>query len=420
MNSLQKFLFIPFTLLVLSGFAQDTIESYLHNNAVNLTSHDLDNSKTINNSFNNYQLFLVGEIHGIKSGQDVDFTLLTYLNHKLKVKTYVAEFDFAKAYLLNKYLQTGNENLIDSVFRDWAREDAQWANTDFQEKIRKIRIYNQSLNPLQKIHFEGIDQIQNPLLVADYLKELLSEKQYNDVNKLFNPLIHALEAKNDSLIISTSADLLDTLRKVKKLNGNKADDLLFAVKNCTQVRASREAVMYSNFKELFKLRNWEKEKLYGFFGFFHILQSKANGGKSSALANRLQNDKELTLRGKILSIGVLYIDSKMTTPNSALPEAWQQKGKRYATINQYNHDGPLVRLDGIEDFKKVTKPNTITLFNLITPGSPYLNKSLDIHYADIVPESQRLQMNESGKHITDYFQYVILVRNSEPTNPIIP
>jgi len=416
MKLLTKSLLLLFVLITRNVCGQPAA-TYLATHATDLSIGTIKDSKTIGPDFYTNHLFLVGEIHGIKRGQDVDLALLTLLNKKINLTTYIAEVDFAKAYFLNQYLADGDESLIDAVFKDWAEQDAQWANTDFQDKIRKIRRYNMTLKPEQRIHFEGVDQIHNPLLVARYFKEILKDSQFKNSRLAFDPLLVTLEMKNDSLIIQSAAQLIDKLNKDHSV---KNDEILFALKNCTQVKISREAVMHSNFKELFRMRNWEKQKLYSFMGFGHILQSKTNNDKSVFLAYRLENDTSLPLKGKIVSIGMIYLDSKMSMPSAGLPAQFQDKGKRFTAFSQYNHDGPLIMLDGIADFKAVTKENSTTLFDLHASGSPYLTKSFVIKYAKIMPKEQRLYFDEKGKFITDYLQYVVLIRNSAETNMLLP
>jgi len=415
MKSFTQLLLLFFIFLAGNTRGQSAV-TYLSNNAADLTDGTIKADKLLRPDFYANQLFFVGEIHGIKKGQDVDLAFLKLLNKKIKLKTYVAEIDFSKAYLLNQYLANGDETLIDAVFSDWTVENAQWANIDFQDKIRKIRKYNLTLKRGQQIHFEGIDKIHNPSLVARYFKEVLNDKQSANIRLSFDPLIRALEAKNDSLIIHSATDLISSLQAEDIIT----DEILFALKNCTFLKTSREAVMHTNFKELFMMRKWENEKLYSFLGFGHVLQAKTNDDKSVFLAHRLANDPSLPLQGKIVSIALIYLDSKMSMPSAALPAQFQDKGKRFTAFSQYNHDGPLIVLDGIEDFKTVTTANSTTLFDLHAAGSPYFTKILNINYADIMPKDQRLYFNEKGKFVTDYFQYVVLVRNSGPAIMLLP
>jgi len=417
MNALRKLLCIPLMLLTLQALAQQN-EAYLRRHAVPVDADSLMDNKMLDSDFYAHQLFLVGEIHGIQKGQDIDYTFLTVLNRRRKVKTYVAEIDFAKAYFLNEYLKTGDERLIDAVFKDWVEQDAQWANIDFQQKIRKIRLYNQSIKKGSGIHFEGIDQIQNPSLVADYLQVMLKAKPV--YLKEADALIKALQLKNDSLIVQQAGLLLQKWEHSLKRGNTDDDNLRFALGNCIAISSPREIQLFNNFKKLFAMRNWKDEPLYGFFGFAHVLGAKANNGRSTSFAYMLAHDEALRLNGKIAAVGLLYVDSKMMTPNRSLPAAWQQKGTRFTAIGQYNHDGPLVKLQDIESFKGASVPGSVTLFDLAASDSPYLNTALAITYAAMMPASQRLLLNAAGAKITDYLKYVLLVRNSEGTQPIKP
>ncbi|WP_306351113.1 hypothetical protein [Flavobacterium sp. '19STA2R22 D10 B1'] len=419
MNLFQKLLSIITLLLSINSSSQSTT-AYLSSHSIDVFA-DLANSiETIDPQFYKHQLYLVGEIHGIKSGQDIDYTLLTLLNKKINVTTYIAEIDFAKAYFLNQYLKTGDEKLIDIVFQDWVEQDAQWANTDFQNKIKKIRQLNQTLQPNQRIHFEGIDKIQNSILVAKYIRILQKNKFIQKTSLVFGPLLEALDKKEDASIINISTQLLEQLQQNKdfKSNPKPFNALEFALTNCTLLKSSREVTLYENFTSLYKIKEWENKKLYGFFGFAHILQSKGNEGKSEFLATKIEKNPDLQLDGKILSLALLYVNSKMTIPTIALPEAWQEKDKKFTATKHFNHDGELINMEGIEDFKIVTKPNSNTLFNLAGIASPFFHKNIVIHYADTMPKGQRLLLNENGKYTTDYFQYIILVRDSEATQPI--
>ncbi|MBB2148285.1 hypothetical protein [Pedobacter gandavensis] len=418
MTLIKKILLGASLFCSMNGAAQN-VNSYLSNHAIDLSRGITNHQDKLDRTFFNHQLFILGEIHGIQKGQDIDYDMITLLNSERNINTYIGEFDFAKAYLLNQYLQTGDEQLIDEVFEDWVAQNSQWGNLDFKNKIRRIRVYNQGLKPKQRIYFEGIDEIHNPVLVARYFKEVLKDPSLKGWRSSFQPLINALSAKNDSSIISIATQLKKQVELNTALKGSsKLEDLRFALKNCSLKNSNRERLLYDNFVDLFKIRNWKDKKLYAFFGFGHVYQSLGNPGKFKSLAYMLDHDENLALKGKILTMVLLYVDSKMMMPTAFTPEAWQTKGKTYGNLTQFNHDGRLVNFDGIEDFKSVTKTNTTTLFNLEAEGSPFLRKSITINYGDMMPKGQRLLLNEEGKYTTDYFQYIVLVRNSEATVPI--
>jgi hypothetical protein len=78
----------------------------------------------------------------------------------------------------------------------------------------------------------------------------------------------------------------------------------------------------------------------------------------------------------------------------------------------FNLDGPFVLAKGIKDLEEVTTENTITLFNLNKIDSPYRNNQnlasmkVNLFGDDLIP-------NNVNQKTTDFFQYVVLIRNSK-------
>lgn len=405
-----------------TAVSAQSVTDYLNKNSADIT-RQVTESAIVDADFFDHQVFLLGESHGVSEPQNVDFNFLKLLNRKAGVRTYVAEVDFAKAWYLNEYLDHGGETKLDTVFADWVRQDAQWANKDFQEKIRKIRALNQTLPASKRIHFTGIDQIHNPVLVATYLDALLAKKPLTRYKNQFNTLSRLLRETAPDSVISNEAGRLMTFLQTNafaKLASEERQTLTYALTNCVQIGARREGVIYENFKTCYLTQQWAKQKIYGFWGFFHVLQAKANEGKSSSFVDRLLSDTTLALRGKVLSIGFLYVGCNMALPTQFLPPVVQAKGKHFTSFDQMNYDGPMTTFGFINDFKQVTQPNTVTLFKLDGTASPFRQQPVKITYSNFVPASQRLHLNEPGKQMADYFQYVILVRNSPAVTTIVP
>ena len=163
---------------------------------------------------------------------------------------------------------------------------------------------------------------------------------------------------------------------------------------------ARDAAMIANFKQLVKKQHLTNEKFYGFFGYFHTLQKAATSGVKPFA-------EELSDSGfKTTSLVSYTLDSEMYLPeNPQFPTPPEEK------IDWVNADGPLMLVKGIYDLKEVSIPNTITLFKLNTPGSPYfksrhlISSKVRVFGNNIVPLENTA--------VTDYFQYVFLLRNSK-------
>ena len=54
----------------------------------------------------------------------------------------------------------------------------------------------------------------------------------------------------------------------------------------------------------------------------------------------------------------------MLMTSAFLPEPWQTAGQRYSQTDKFNHDGPLVKIDGMEELKGQTLTGSTTLFAL--------------------------------------------------------
>jgi hypothetical protein len=387
-----------------------------------------DNLPVFDAAFYDNQLFLLGESHGVQKPQAIDFALLKHLNQRVGVRYYVAEVDMSKAYFLNQYLQTGNDSTLMKVFRSWVRETAQWANRDFFDKIRQIRTLNQSLPARRRIRFLGIDRIQDRALVADHLNELLATKITADKKD-----VPSIRLRADSLRQYLTTKTPDSLRAGvalrwladmdanpamygRKMGQPTTDDLRHLLQNVAYLKTlrSREKTIFTNFCTLYNRLNLQTEKLYGFWGFFHILQAPtADGGTSFATMLRAS---DLPVRDKIVSLACTYVGCRMMLPTAFLPPFWQEIGKTYSRVDKFNNDGPMMTTEGIAELKTITQPGTTTLFRLT--GTERGSRPLRITYSPFMPAAQQMQF-DTARPVTDYYQYDFLIRDSPATEPLI-
>ncbi len=101
-----------------------------------------------------------------------------------------------------------------------------------------------------------------------------------------------------------------------------------------------------------------------------------------------------------------HVNSEVYFPeNDQFPSPENEK------LGFLNDGGPIVLVKGIKDLKKVTTPNTVSIYNLNGDGSPYKNSKdlagIKVNFlgSDILPVN-------AEANTTDLFQYVILGRNS--------
>jgi hypothetical protein len=142
------------------------------------------------------------------------------------------------------------------------------------------------------------------------------------------------------------------------------------------------------------------QKLYGLFGFFHVLQ-KGKDATNDPFATRLKN------KGYKVSSFVSYtIASEMYLPkNPQFPTPADEK------VDWVNADGPLMLVKGIQDLKELSRPNSISLFKLNAAHSPYATSQNLITVKSRLFGENIIPVEKT--HTTDFFQYVFLLRNSK-------
>jgi hypothetical protein len=370
-------------------------------------------------AFYDNQLFLLGESHGYQKPQQVDLALLKHLNRRAGVRTYIAEVDPTKAYYLNQYLQTGNDSTLMRVFQSWIASQAQWGNRDFFRKIQAIRTYNQALPKGKQIRFVGIDALQDRALVAEFLREQTTAQWPRRDLALRDSVVAVLTAKPrrpDSLAAPFAQQWLANLTQYSADYKVFAPDMLWAMRATLQTLIyrktikSREKTIFATFSDAITGLKLGNEKLYGFWGFYHVLQAAPE--KSGEPFAAMVNKSDLPMRGKVVSLACRYVDSFMMLPTQFLPPFWQDKGKPYTNLDKFNDNGEMMNVAGIDSLIAQSRPNTVTLFKL--PGTLAGQQPQKVTYSPFMPENQRLNF-DPNKPTTDYFQYIVLVRNSAAT-----
>ena len=386
--------------------------SYLERNAspVDLDSHspfaiapkDLDK-----------RLILVGEIHGMKVGQEIDFAMLRLLNAEMGVRNYVGEIDPAQAAEFNAYLADGDEAHLRRVFDYWVSENAQWANREFMAKIRKIKALNDTLPAERRIRFIGLDRVQDMALMAAYLDKLLAAlpegawpgqgalraalttdtaRSENEAN---SPLpLAAVEA--GKTLPAVASDGIDPAiwRALREAIANLSDRALLK---------GREGAITASFERLANDPELAGEKFYGLWGQFHVLNATIQGGKP--FVRRLQ-EGDGAFKGDILSFNIINLDSEMLFPIKSFgaPEPYFDL--------PYSLDNPLlVFVSGINDAKEAAVA-PMTLFKMNNENTPYAGTNRLGAVGGLLGMMQPFVIDASSVGPDGASQYMILAKGS--------
>lgn len=374
-------------------------------------------------AFYRNKVFLLGESHGVQRVQELDFALLRHLNRRAGVRHYLAEMDCAQAHYLNAYLHTGDEVALQRVFAGWVRAQAVWGNADFAQKIRRIRQLNQRLPVRRRICFVGIDGVQDPALVADYLAELSAGR------RALPPAIAASLDSVQRVLRAPSGRAAAGAERLRQALQTAAPacrlalgpvsyaQLQYALLNVSYARTlpEREAQLFANYQAALDLWHLHHAKLYGLWGLGHVLQRPALGGYVDWAA-RLRAS---TVPGhdQVVSLLCTYSGCRMMTASATLPLAWQTPHQPFTACDKYNHDGPLVILSGLAPLLQTTLPGSTTLVQLDAPGATAHRLPAQLRYAPGLPASQQLRLDPTLPAIA-YVQYLLLVRDSPATQPL--
>lgn len=365
------------------------------------------------------RLILLGEVHGMQIGQELDFAMLRMLNASSGVRWYVGEFDPAQAAQFNAYLVDGDESRLRRVFGFWVQENAQWANREFLEKIRKIKALNQSLPPEQRIRFIGMDRVQDMPLMARHLdvilasvpegtwpgqagliKTLQSDAARTE-NKPDAPLPLAAVAADETLPPTAPQGIDPALWKL----------LRESVKNLSDraLLKGRERAITASFQRLAADPAFANERAYGLWGQFHVLNATVQGAEP--FVRQLQNG-DSSFKGQILSVTIVNLDSRMMLPA-------QSFGLKEPYIEiPYSLDNPLlIFVSGINEVKQAAV-SPLSLFKLNAEQTPYPGTDKLGTVGGFLSWLQPFSLDATSVGAEGAMQYAILERASGALTPL--
>lgn len=404
---------LVFSLIYGSVYGQENkFIDYLKNNKTVLDLNSKTQWQQLKSDAEQNQFLILGESHGAQDAQLIDFSLLKYLNKTVGTKNYIGELDYAQSTSINEYLKTGNEILLKNVFRNWVRENAQWGNYDFYNKIIKIKTLNKTLPKSKQITFTGIDKVQDYDLYFKLIDKFIGTKKnplLDSLRLILNTNFNESEITKISIFAKKYSDIIEKNKMgFEQLFGKKLPLFKYLIQNLSYSSSkesgiSRPEAMFRNYKQLYSILHFENEKLYGMWGYFHSHQVPVQY-VGEDFASKLVSSDHPSAK-KVISIVCLPIDSKYNVWDSK-SQTWKRQPFSY-------DDKSLLQVDGIEDLKTLTTINTTTLFKINGLNSPFA-KTGNL-FNGTSPQGKLM----GDFKLRDYaYQYVILMRNSDWLNPL--
>ncbi len=355
----------------------------------------------IDDSLAGKELFVTAEVHGLAVNQQLEFEFLKYFQENAGIKYYLQELPYSTSMLLNNYLASGDEEILKKVYSP-LKGTYEWTQEKY-DHWQKVYEYNRTLPPEQKIIVLGFDiehQLENAFW---YLNTILPEKEAPETIDYFINEIRTIyrDSKYEQKMTRDfTGRLLGNINKYEKIYRDYLGTDFFGFdlvsqniiyrdvaykKRENEWNSTRDEMMYENFLKIYD--QYPAGKFYGQWGLNHAFQQKQGG--VNWFAARLDNEKDSPLKGKILSIVYLYQDCE------------------HILNGNYRNDFLTTYVSKNRAMDQLGKGD-ITLFKLNGANSPYTQGLI----WPLVVEKP-----EAGS-TTDYFQYVILLKNSGPSTPL--
>ncbi|RZJ27583.1 MAG: hypothetical protein EON85_10885 [Brevundimonas sp.] len=337
-------------------------------------------------TFYDNRLFLLGESHGVAAPQVLDLELLTHLNARIGLTDYLAEVDPVQGARLNQYLETGDEAVLDRVFDYWTESGAQWGNTAFEDKVRGVRALNLTLPAGRRVHFLGIDAVQDWPLLVDWLNE-------QGIRVDTAALAAATTNAQRATVVLNALPEAPTAPVAARLRGT-----LMA----TASARGREAVIFDTYSRAVTGGELGDRPAYGLWGMFHVIQGGVNNAQP--FAARVATS-DLPTAHRIVSLAVLSLDSAVQIP---LPTP---TGVQRIRMDNFNVDGPFVKVKGSATLRAASEPNMITLFDPGASGTPFTSGG---DFTDIQTSvGQNFVIDDPDRPTASLIQYLGVFRNSD-------
>jgi len=331
------------------------------------------------------------EWHGTKASYDIQYALATSLNKHAGVNYLLIGYGHATAEMYNAYLESGDIETLNSIHYHMRFTSS--SNNEHRLFWQKLYEYNKTLPMEDKFTVIGIDLEFLPNLAIHYLTTLPGADKLSLIipeAPLRNPNAISQYVKTLQQDVVANEELYkdslgDWYSEFDLVLNNMADTVAaHLVDNYYEVR---EDFMYNYF-----LRAYDKYPNGKFFGQLtmeHIYQDQAWTpllDYSDKLATHL-NKADSPVHGQVLSIASIYMDSTYRFYWGRFHDA---EIRDYILSNQAPFD-----LLAETDF---------TLFRLTGEDSPFNDRNY------IVKKS-------NGGVTTDFFQYLLVIKNSRPTSP---
>jgi hypothetical protein len=378
---------------------------YLKNNSLDMKDTIANWDLVLDSSFYKNDFYWIGETHAIKYSYDAQWALLKQIHKKVGFKYYLLEAGYISELFLNKYLETGDEKYLNMEFN--ATEGTMGYNIDAYEFYKKLYHYNQELSKDKKIEIVSIDiehqyketdkyirslfhNTDLPKDTSDFINVFLRSKE--DYKNLYNKLYIDLSSDSAKYQMILKSDYSMFWYLVRNIN------YLFLARTSTNFNQTRDSLMFENYKIRLQTYDFNKSKVFAYFGTAHCFLEKTKN--TNWIASLIKNSDPAL---KSTSLMMLYSDCKQMMPIWAIKQNCSIFRRFFINKNK-----DYVNVPRDDDWKNILKKSSkanYTLFNIINRTSTFKTSKL---FAEDIRDD---------KFTTDYFQYFLLIKKSPASIP---
>ncbi len=247
----------------------------------------------------NSRVYFVGQLHNNEANAIIEKTLTLSLHAKYDVQYQLLEYAHSAAFFINRYLQTGEEELLKFIHAD--------AKFNF---IKTIKAYNNSLKADKQIRFYGVDfeNRQNGKYTQKAFSIILDELKLSASETLASLLRNIIECQSKDMernLISLKSYLEEHDSINRPLLGKYYLDVLLMANASFNFSPRRDASMVSNFFRLYKelAKEGSDPKFFASFGTGHI-----NPRNKDGMAMKLMLDQQSPVKNNVCVLGVQYFN----------------------------------------------------------------------------------------------------------------
>lgn len=362
----------------------------------------IDN-KTFGNA--DYRVFLAGEYHAQTKGYQSKKMLIQYLHEKQDVDYLICELGMGQGFLLDDYIQTGNEENL--IFMMEELEGTLAYTQDEYQLWKWLYDYNQQQPENDKLHIIGLDvEIERYPKCTIKGLSLLLDDSVTPAEEI-QPLIERMKQGDETVIWEFPKVLEEYPEQMQEAFGEnfpwaeqyaknvEATKKYFELDKSKGVNAHqiRDNAMADNL--CFVLEQLpEDAKFFGQFGGAHVIQSAIDTGNGfdesyDRFAMQLQED-DSPVKGEVCSIYMVFLQKNEDSRWGYSYMEYQSEMPIYLFRNYYAQD---------------------TFIPLNEKGSPFTR------YGEEQVQDREGSDNKAAMGLTDYFQKILLLPDSEACEP---